>query len=630
MDLPKNFDLSLLPPENPALQSNRLERFQYNASNKLCYAFLVAGKSAIQLIGGTGVGKTWIGGNFLARLKAAGKDRAPHNTFTPYPFWWITTANCVEPVRRELTQGFGLQEFDDFWVTNYDQLRSKEGEKFFSEKTVVRDGVEVLEVVVQHRLLPRVIIIDESQKVKNPKTKQHRYIQAIIKLPREIRPWIIFMSATPWTRVIDAKCFVTASEIPLLGFPVDDSHWDEVSANISTDGDPMLHSPKAIGTLRDLSEDWIIDIPTITGKYRAYNSCKLIDFKNVESRARYLAAWERFEQKCAKMGRDTPNGHFEELVALGQFRQAAELERAEIFADEAVSRLAKDNKSIIIAAAFRGTIARCVRYMIKKHGVKREDISLIWGGDDSFEQSGRLTQKEIMDYGFRIAKGEKLPEAIWRKLNKELATADEDVQEIKELAGVKLDLGSQSREQRQREIDRFQTSRTRICLFTQASGGTGVSLHHTNQWFEVFYKKHFTCLNPTEAPEHREYRSNATGKVFRSYPRYVMVTPTYSGQDFVQTLGRGHRSMFSLSDTYQDVCWFRNTKEEDVMDIVQTKLHCLSKAIKQRETWHDVLRKPKKERMVDPAEAALKAVNEEYIAADGDVNEGESEQEENE
>ena len=87
--------------------------------------------------------------------------------------------------------------------------------------------------------------------------------------------------------------------------------------------------------------------------------------------------------------------------------------------------------------------------------------------------------------------------------------------------------------------------------------------------------------------------------------------------------------MFSLSDTYQDVCWFRYTKEEDVMEIVQTKLHCLSKAIKQRESWHDVLRKPKKERMVDPAEAALKAANEEYIAADGDVNEGESEEETN-
>jgi hypothetical protein len=71
-------------------------------------------------------------------------------------------------------------------------------------------------------------------------------------------------------------------------------------------------------------------------------------------------------------------------------------------------------------------------------------------------------------------------------------------------------------------------------------------------------------------------------------PRVNFVAPTYSAIELVQGLGRCPR-LTSLSNTEQTLIFYRGTIEEDVARIVSQKLRCLSKVVRQREKWQDVV-----------------------------------------
>ena len=47
--------------------------------------------------------------------------------------------------------------------------------------------------------------------------------------------------------------------------------------------------------------------------------------------------------------------------------------------------------------------------------------------------------------------------------------------------------------------------------------------------------------------------------------------------------------MTSLSNTYQELVFYRHTVEEDVARIVAQKLRCLSRVVRMREKWEDVI-----------------------------------------
>jgi len=82
---------------------------------------------------------------------------------------------------------------------------------------------------------------------------------------------------------------------------------------------------------------------------------------------------------------------------------------------------------------------------------------------------------------------------------------------------------------------------------------------------------------------------NRKGQPVSLRPRRVFLTPTYSAQDFVQGLGRGHRSVFSLSDTEQTIMFYAKTIEEQVMARVSLKLKCLTKVVQAKESWADAV-----------------------------------------
>ena len=140
-----------------------------------------------------------------------------------------------------------------------------------------------------------------------------------------------------------------------------------------------------------------------------------------------------------------------------------------------------------------------------------------------------------------------------------------------------LQLGAQSKEERQREIDKFQSGRSIFCLFTFRAGGVGLSLHHSDELTKV------------------KCRRKKNGYVFVEdiplipvRPRINFVAPTYSAMELVQGLGRCPR-LTSLSNTKQELIFYRGTIEDSVARIVSHKLKCLSKVVRMRESWQDVV-----------------------------------------
>lgn len=333
-------------------------------------------------------------------------------------------------------------------------------------------------------------------------------------------------------------------------------------SQIASKGDPTEHSPAAMDRAMKVFNSWIVRVPTPVGKYHARNNCELIHFRNTEEQQQYQRAWDRYVEAATKAQRDPAHGAMMKLVAMGQFRKAADVIRSYSMAEKLRDAVASGHAGIGVYC-FRPAIAKTVRVLVQQFGFKREDISLIWGGDDAFDPSKRLTTEQILTTLGKLATGEDIPRKVMKQIESQLAETEEDTKIIEESRELDLKLGSQSRKERQREIDRFQSGKSKICLFTFSAGGVGLSLHHTDK--------------------------DEKGNPVENKPRRVFLAPTWSAQDFVQGLGRGHRSIFSLSDTEQTILFYAGTIEEYVMKKVSVKLRCLSKVVRAKESWHDAI-----------------------------------------
>jgi len=98
--------------------------------------------------------------------------------------------------------------------------------------------------------------------------------------------------------------------------------------------------------------------------------------------------------------------------------------------------------------------------------------------------------------------------------------------------------GKQTIEERAVNIKNFSMDKSRIIICNIQSGGCGISLHDTN------------------------------GK----YQRISLISPTWSGQDLLQVLGRIHRAT-AKTDSIQRIIFCKNTIEENVGKILQSKIN---------------------------------------------------------
>ena len=157
------------------------------------------------LLAGTGTGKTFICGALLRRLVDINFSEG--KTYGHIPYLYVTRATVVEQTQRVFSKFFNLTIRDGVEVLNIEQLRAKAGQLWIKEESVVQNGKEVVMYKWKKFQQPCVIIWDECQALKNEGTTQSEISYAYAECMPE-STYAVYVSATPFTKVAEAKSFV--------------------------------------------------------------------------------------------------------------------------------------------------------------------------------------------------------------------------------------------------------------------------------------------------------------------------------------------------------------------------------------------------------------------------------------
>jgi len=172
------------------------------------------GDEAHMIRSGTGTGKTFMIGDIIQQLHDSGWFKKKWPTF--YPCLIVTPPTVVPQFIDNMKYMFGLEWKKEFFVTNYEQLRTTYGERYIIKKKIAdEDGNVTYDYEWIPGLNPPLIIWDECHKLKNDTSTQHRVALALNKLPTGYRTTQIGMSATPWSRIADCKHFTISAGLKI-------------------------------------------------------------------------------------------------------------------------------------------------------------------------------------------------------------------------------------------------------------------------------------------------------------------------------------------------------------------------------------------------------------------------------
>ena len=535
------------------------------------------------LLASTGLGKTFAAGALIRRLED--RDFTKNKSFGHVKYLYVTRATVVTQAERVFEEYFNLTIRDGVEVLNIEQLRSRAGAIWIKDELVIQQGKEVRVFKWRPMMNPTVILWDECQALKNEDSIQHQIALAFSLLPCET--YQVFISATPFTRVSEAKCFAVSTRkdiSQLLGMPsgtkLTAATWPTYASAISQNSKPDDYNEATVERLVKDLDSYIVRVRGARPQYEAENSVLMIEFETVADKQFYEAAWDRYlkeKDKLEKAAGDGGVAGFMILVQFLKFRMAAELCRAPYLARRMLASV-EEGLAACAALNFKGTIIK-IMMEFEKLGVPRSKITLVWGGGQTALTKKQKTAIEIKEKTEQLLKiGMSLDEIM-----KSLDITEDDLIEAESRSALMenipehLQLGAQSKEERQREIDKFQSGHSLFCLYTFRAGGVGLSLHHSDELTKV------------------KCRRKKNGYVFVEdiplipvRPRINFVAPTYSAMELVQGLGRCPR-LTSLSTTKQELIFYRGTIEDSVARIVSHKLKCLSKVVRMRESWQDVV-----------------------------------------
>lgn len=509
-------------------------------------------KPAVLQDGNTGIGKMVIG---CAVVDHIIKNRLWGNGFHIHPIMIFCPKNVQEAWVRHLEKsGHALRIGGDINIIPYSQLSATYGGAFWQEEFDIYDDKKPPVIKWNPAMLPFFALFDECHKLANEQTCQTKAIMAMTNFPKEaFRPRSLWMSATPGVTINNMRAFTCSTRIyiPSLGFNVNPSNFPVFAGLITNE--PAKPNMEAAKRWRQIMAPYIVSLPRAKWDHKAINSVILVDFTSDKDREVYLSAQQRYIEKIEALGK-TPcrNEKFLQWIALGQFRKAAEPPRMPQIGTKCDQHIKSSKVAPVVGCVFRDSVIRLVFHMLEL-GYKREDISIIWGGKKEIKETMVLTPDEFKKLVEDIAHGYEPTKNDIKRLEETLAfketklsyqeTTDDDTKlRLRKLQDFGL-TGTQNANQRQVEIDRFQNGESRMCIFTLAAGGIGLSLDHSSDL---------------------------------TLPRVGYFTPTYSGPEFKQALGRCERRM-TLSDTYQYIVGLRGTIEEShVMPLIDKKLRCIA------------------------------------------------------
>jgi len=619
--------------------------FQKKAAAEVLEKVVKKKYRAVLVIARTGTGKTFIQGAIDRRLKdmVFEKDK----TWGVTNYLAITRNSVVEQTKRVLQEQFGIIHPSETEVINIEQLRARAGQMWVKCKGVIIDG-QASEVWEWKPMInPVVLFLDECQAVKNEDSTQHKIITAFSKIESPTAQ--VFISATPFTRVSEAKSFAIATRKDIshiTGIPgsvLNEATWPTYAAMITDPTGmgkftPSDYNEEAVERLMKDLDDYIVRVKGVRWQFDALNKTEVIDFAPpseandfTDTEHEYALAWQTYLNEMARLEKEvTDNPCFQALVKLMKFLIAAEYAKRYIFA-ERMYRDVQSGHAAVLACKNKKTIIAVVKILNEKYGVPRNKISLIWGGGQT-----AMTAKQKLKAAIS-AKKELFEE---QGITMEDLQLDEVEDRIMEDLPEELRLGNQSKEERQKEMDRFQAGISLYCVYTFKAGGVGVSTHHTdeqtNRWDESVpgyaqWQEEIKRWNRNK-PEAKRVKPGKVRKQSNGYayvedipfiptrPRKTTVSPTWSPIELVQGVGRCPR-LTSLSNTEQTLIGFRGTVEEDQLFVVTHRLKCLSKVVRQKENWQDLIIKHKESK-----EIARKLVEESGLTEDSttekeDINE---------
>jgi len=596
------------------LQPSPLEKaflfwFQKKSTKELFDGIVVKKYPAMMLIASTGTGKTFIQAALDRRLKdikfAESKTWGHVNTLA------ITRNSVVEQTKRVLRDKFSINPISDTEVINIEKLRTRAGQIWLEENKTIVDGEEVTIWKWKPVINPAVLFIDECQAVKNSDSTQHKIILKFSELENTSQ---IYISATPFTRVSEAKCFAIATkkDISNWGFPpgtrLSEATWNTYASAIAHPSAPEEYNEAAVERLIKDLDDYIVRVKGVRWQFNAINSVEIIDFENDAQHKEYHDAWERYLIKKAKLEEAvTDNPRFQAMIELGIFLAAAEYAKRYIFAKR-MYRDVQEGYAAVCAVKFKKTIIAVTKILVEDYGVPRDKISLVWGGGQT-----QLTAKQKLKAQVRAN------EDVFKMagITMEDMMLDDVEDRVMEDLDPALRLGNQSKEQRQLEIDRFQSGKSLYCMYTYKAGGVGLSLHHTDEQTKEKVRRQKNGYAVVEDIPNIPTR-----------PRKVTVGPTWSPIELVQGCGRAPR-LTSLSNTIQHFLYYRGTVEEEQAWVVTHRLKCLSKVVRQHESWQDLILNHSKAKEIAKArvEEYQKLGESDEPATEFGVNLGEEEEE---
>jgi len=259
--------------------------------------------------------------------------------------------------------------------------------------------------------------------------------------------------------------------------------WPSWSKAIASPADPFENSPAAVERLMKKLAPYFEEVKGVRPQFHARNSTQLITFQSDTERVFYQSAWDRYLEAVSKMDQvDMKARGFMLLVQFLKFRMAAEICRSSNVASAMFDCVNKHNQAAVYACNFQHSIAKTIKFLHEIYKVPRSKISIIWGGSEAFtmKEEDYLTNKQISTILVEAMAGKAIENRILKQMTMQFRNQENNIGDVSN-----LDLGKQSRKDRQREIDKFQSGDSLYCFYTFKSGGVGLSLHHTDEMTEV-------------------------------------------------------------------------------------------------------------------------------------------------
>lgn len=501
--------------------------------------------------GNMGSGKTWLGVAWFHKIIHSGillQEKAKNPLFGTFPpLMLVTKKNVLESWYRHFERaGLGGYLGSTIKCLSYSTFYSSFRTLYIKEELdPIND--RITRYYWNQFTAPYALILDEFHAL-NRESKTARIFTSLYST-LATPPKTLCLSATPPFIPNHTKFFAVATGGTFLGMKVNENNFSAFARLLSNE--PDKYSDEVAKRIRKVFSPNIVSFPRVKWPHKAINSVMLVDFASERDREYYNEAYDRFLEKCKKLGKRTNFNRFERAVAIGQFRLAVEPLHVDQIVSIGHEKIKRGEKAIVIGTAYKNSIVRAL-FKCEQLGYKRSDISLIWGGKDDIKKHLILTQEELQAIQFKVVRGEPMTPLDIKKIETTMAFRNEResfgwtneethfYQDKMRAWGI---YGAQSAEKRQEEIDKFQSGKTKLCFFTLAAGGIGISLDQHSE----------TLL-----------------------PREGYYTPTYSGPEFKQALGRLPRRL-TKSDTYQYIVGMRGTIEEThVIPAISEKLRCLA------------------------------------------------------